>query len=81
MHFGDLALKILAQEKLSVLLFHAVPSSTTELVNDLTLASFERVIDYVGEHFNVVPLDEAATALKAGRLPRRAACITFNQLS
>ncbi|RCW76552.1 glycosyltransferase [Pseudorhodoferax soli] len=78
MHFGDLALKILAQEKLSVLLFHAVPSTTTELVNDLTLASFERVIDYVSEHFTVVPLDEAAAALKTGRLPRRAACITFD---
>jgi len=78
MQFGDLALKILAQEKLSVLLFHAVPSTTTELVNDLTLASFERVIDYVSEHFTVVPLDEAAGALKTGRLPRRAACITFD---
>lgn len=78
MRLGDTALKILAHERLSVLLFHAVPRTTTDLVGDLTLASFERVVDFVSEHFNVVPLDDAVAGLQGGALPRRAACITFD---
>ncbi|MFT3717867.1 glycosyltransferase [Pseudorhodoferax sp.] len=69
---------VLTRGKLSILLFHAVPKSTSELVNDLTLAEFERIVDFVGRQFNVMPLDDAVQRLAENRLPERAAAITFD---
>nr|WP_145544874.1 glycosyltransferase [Variovorax boronicumulans] len=74
----DTTLKLLARDKLSVLLFHAVPAESPTLVNDVTLATFERTIDFVGERFTVIPLSDAVECLQRGKLPPRAACITFD---
>ncbi len=75
----DLALHTLARGKLSVFLFHKVPQHSPSLVaNDLDLASFERYLDFVQEHFQILPLGEAVDRLKNNRLPAGVGCITFD---
>ncbi len=74
-----LPLRLLARDRLSILLFHKVPSTPDPLVpNDVTLPVFERVIDFVSSHFKVIPLEDAVQGIKTQRLPRGAACITFD---
>ena len=72
-------LQALSKDKLSVFLFHKVPLRADPLLSDeIALASFERVLDQVVSQFNVLPLEDAVERLRGGRLPRRAACITFD---
>lgn len=70
---------MLAHGKLSVFLFHKVPSVANPMMpQDVHLASFERLLDTMVSIFNVIPLEEAVSLLRAGKLPSRAACITFD---
>jgi len=72
-------LQALSKDKLSVFLFHKVPGQPDPLVPaDIDLASFERLLDQIVSHFNVLPLEDAIERLPDGRLPRRAASITFD---
>ncbi len=72
-------LQALSKDKLSVFLFHKVPLSLDPLVpGDIDLASFESLLDRIVSQFHVLPLEDAIQRLPAGRLPRRAACITFD---
>lgn len=72
-------LQLLSKDKLSVFLFHKVPQQAHALMpSDITLAGFERLLDEVVSQFCVLPMEDAATRLQTGRLPRRAACITFD---
>lgn len=65
--------------KLSVFLFHKVPTECDPLTPEqLDLAGFERLLDSTLSQLQVLPLEDALAALQAGRLPRRAACITFD---
>ena len=76
---ASFALSALSSDKLSVFLFHKVPKRADPLLpGDITLFGFERVLDQVVSQFRVLPLEDAVTRLKTGRLPRRAACITFD---
>jgi len=72
-------LEFLSKDKLSVFLFHKVPAHADPLLpGDITQAGFERVLDQVVSQFRVLPLEDAVMRLQSGRLPRRAACITFD---
>ena len=72
-------LHLLSKDKLSVFLFHKVPHQAHALVpGDITLATFESLLDEVVSQFRVLPLEDAVARLQADRLPRRAACITFD---
>ena len=72
-------LQVLSKGKLSVFLFHKVPLQSDSLVpSDITLAAFEGVLDQIVSKFRVLPLEDAVKHLQSGRLPRRAACITFD---
>jgi peptidoglycan/xylan/chitin deacetylase (PgdA/CDA1 family) len=72
-------LHLIASEKLSVFLFHKVPPSADALVpNDLDHEKFSVVLDFVAEHFHVLPLADAVKLLAEGKLPARAASITFD---
>jgi len=72
-------LGLLSRQKLSVFLFHKVPSRTDTLTPyEMVLPVFERVLDFIDQHFKVIPLEDAVTALARGRLPAGAACITFD---
>jgi len=65
--------------RLSVLIFHRVLPQVDPLFPDeMTAPRFDQVCGWLKNWFNVLPLDEAASRLKAGTLPARAACITFD---
>jgi len=65
--------------RLSVLIFHRVLREPDPLFPDEMHAQrFDAVCGWIKTWFNVLPLDQAVTHLKAGTLPARAACITFD---
>ena len=71
--------KLLQKNKLSVLIFHKVPCLENPLTPlETTLDQFKTVLHFAKEHFRILPLTDAVTALKAGNLPSRPACITFD---
>lgn len=73
------ALNALSRNRLSVFLFHKVPIEADPLAPlDLNLPTFQRTLDFVTEHFKVLPLEEAIFGLENEKLPANAACITFD---
>lgn len=65
--------------RLSILIYHRVLAETDPLFPDeATAESFDRQMGWVKQVFRVLPLPEAVARLKAGTLPARAACITFD---
>lgn len=65
--------------KLSILIFHRVLDDTDPLFpSEATLQSFDWQMALLKSLFNVLPLPEAVSRLKAGTLPARAAAITFD---
>ncbi len=65
--------------RLSVLIFHRVlPEPDPLFPDEMHARRFDSVCDWLSEWFNVLPLDAAVHRLKAGTLPSRAACITFD---
>ncbi len=65
--------------KLTVLLFHKVPSEIDSLEStEMNLEEFKKILFTVQENFHILPLEEAMKALKKGKLPARSACITFD---
>lgn len=68
-----------SRARLSILIYHRVLADTDPIFpNEATTASFEQQMTMLQSVFNVLPLHEAVTRLKAGTLPARAACITFD---
>lgn len=64
---------------LSTLIYHRVLAARDELMPfELERVAFERQIAWLASCCRVLPLDEAAARLRAGTLPARAACITFD---
>lgn len=74
----DASLHLLARNRLSVFLFHAVPRVSPEIPRDFTIDQFEETLHFIKKRFNVVPLDVAVNAMKSGRLKPRTACLTFD---
>lgn len=65
--------------RLSILIYHRVLAETDPIFpNEVTGASFENQMASLKAVFNVLPLAEAVDRMKAGTLPARAACITFD---
>ena len=65
--------------RLSVLLFHKIPTLADPLTTDeMDLARFEKILDFLSLNTNVMPLPEATVALQAGKLPKRAMALTFD---
>jgi len=64
---------------LLVLIYHRVlPEPDPLLPNEPDAAAFAAQLDVIGSLFKVLPLAEAVRRLRAGQLPPRAACITFD---
>lgn len=65
--------------RLTTFLFHKVPLKADPLTSDeLDLDHFERILDFLTEHGNIVALSEASAALGRGTLPERAVALTFD---
>jgi glycosyltransferase involved in cell wall biosynthesis/peptidoglycan/xylan/chitin deacetylase (PgdA/CDA1 family) len=65
--------------RLSVLLFHKIPTVADPLTTgEMNLARFEHILDFLADNANVLPLPEATAALQAGKLPKRAMALTFD---
>lgn len=65
--------------RLSVLIFHRVLADPDSLFPDeMHARRFDAVCGWLASWFNLMPLDQAVSCLKAGTLPPRAACITFD---
>lgn len=72
-------LHTLSKDKLSVFLFHKVPEVPDPLVpHDFDLARFESMLDRIARNFTVLPVGYAIERLRKGSIPRRTACITFD---
>ncbi len=65
--------------RLSILIFHRVlPVPDPLFPGEADAARFDAVCGWLARWFHVLPLDTAVQQLRAGRLPARAACITFD---
>lgn len=65
--------------RLSILIFHRVLSQVDPLFpGEQDARRFNEVLSWVGQWFQVMPLDEAVSRLSSGTLPARAAAITFD---
>jgi peptidoglycan/xylan/chitin deacetylase (PgdA/CDA1 family) len=65
--------------RLLILSFHQVPAKTDPLAPSVASAdAFEEQMRWLSEMCNVLPLPDAAEMLRSGKLPARAACITFD---
>jgi len=65
--------------RLTILIYHRVLAEQDSLFrNEVTCASFDAQMSRLKLVFNVLPLTEAVERMKAGTLPARAACITFD---
>lgn len=72
-------LSVLSRGKLTTLTFHKVPATSHPLAPDEpNVAALEAVLRATAKAFRILPLHDAMTALRAGRLPDNAACITFD---
>lgn len=67
------------QASLLTLIFHRVlPEPDPMLPDEPDAARFAAQVELLASCFNVLPLREAVQRLRAGTLPSRAACITFD---
>jgi len=65
--------------RLSILIYHRVLAEQDAIFpHESTVEAFDAQLSRLKAVFNVLPLAEAVTRLKAGTLPARAACITFD---
>lgn len=65
--------------RLSILIFHRVlPRPDTIFPGEADAVWFDRMLGWLRAWCNVLPLDEAVVRLREGRLPARAAAITFD---
>ncbi|MEN9395905.1 MAG: hypothetical protein RLZ81_435 [Pseudomonadota bacterium] len=65
--------------RLSILIFHRVLNAPDPLFpNEMHARQFDAVCGWLARWFNVLPLEQAVHTLKAGQLPARSACITFD---
>lgn len=65
--------------RLSILIYHRVlPEPDPLLPGEPDRVSFRWQMELLARHFNPLPLAEAVQRLRAGTLPPRAACVTFD---
>ncbi|MGQ3052069.1 MAG: polysaccharide deacetylase family protein [Roseateles sp.] len=68
-----------ARARLSVLIFHRVlPAPDPLFPDEVDAARFDALLGWVKSWFNVLPLDAAIRQLHEGRLPARAAALSFD---
>lgn len=74
-----LLLNTYGKQRLSILIYHrVVPQRDPMRPNEPTIAEFDWQMRLLRDNFNPLPLVEAVDRLRAGTLPNRAVCITFD---
>lgn len=68
------------RDVLGIVMFHGVEDETLSPAcwHVLDAATYRRQLEYIREHFNVLPLEDALDRLAAATLPPRALTITFD---
>ncbi len=67
------------RQRLSILIYHRVlPQQDDMRGAEPTAVDFEWQMKLLSRYFNVLPLQEAVSLLRSGKLPPRAACVTFD---
>ena len=65
--------------RLNTFIFHRVlPEPDPIFPDEVDSRRFDQLLGWISSWFNVIPLDEAASCLRKGNLPPRAASITFD---
>lgn len=77
--FGNVLSPSGRRGRLAVFCFHQVlESHDVYRVGEPTAEEFAHDVELIASFFNVLPFGEAVTMLAGNRLPKRAACITFD---
>jgi peptidoglycan/xylan/chitin deacetylase (PgdA/CDA1 family) len=72
-------MRLLPSPRLSILIYHRVLAQPDPLFpGEVDAAAFDRQLSLLKRCFRVMPLLKAVRLLEQGRLPGRAACITFD---
>jgi len=72
-------LSVLSRGRLTTLLFHRVPKNRDPLRPDEQhLEDFSLILESTLRYFRIIPLEDAIRGLRAGLLPPRSACLTFD---
>ena len=73
-------LRRLRRGQLTILMYHGIEAEPVSppCWHVLDAATFRRQLNYVSQHFTVLPLEEALERLYAGTLPKHAAALTFD---
>lgn len=67
------------RRRLSILMYHRIPAQPDPLFpGEVDAARFVEHLHFLKQCFNIIPLREAVGMLAEGRLPARAACLTFD---
>jgi hypothetical protein len=68
------------RDRLAIVMFHGVENRplSPPCWHVLDSARFRRQLEYLGEHFTVLPLADALDRLASGTLPPRAVALTFD---
>lgn len=75
---STLLLRLLSSHRLSIFVFHKVPMEEDGTTGEFDLPAFEAFLDETMGQFNVLSVVDAVSAMQGGRLPKRTACITFD---
>ncbi len=68
-----------ARRVLTVLIYHRVlPAPEPLRAGEVDAGRFDAQMAFLARHFTVLPLADAVAELRAGRLPARACCVTFD---
>lgn len=79
MNLLSLPVRRLARGKHSVFIFHKTPKVANPLTPaELELSAFETLLDFIAEHFKVVPLEETAANTSSKRWTDPLASLTFD---
>lgn len=66
-------------QRLSIFVFHRVHETPDPLFpSEIDIATFDRMLGWVGAWFRVLPLDVAIERMRQGRLPSGSAALTFD---
>jgi peptidoglycan/xylan/chitin deacetylase (PgdA/CDA1 family) len=77
--FGNCFARSGHRAHLTVLIYHRVLLQADPMrPHEVDAETFAWQMGILSEHFNILPLHDAAIRLQAGSLPSRAACITFD---